>query len=259
MTGKPIVVVLVCALAASFFVVTGAHARSPHELTAVPAASPGSPSPTAVSPTPTQSSSPSPSPSPTPTPSPSSTVLGEVTTSIEPHPRTVRAGSPLELAGTVHAGNVCFPPYTISLQRRGVRSTGYKDIATVIAGADQSWTYKTAGRYNASYRAFAQSANCTGPPSDPAGVLVKARIHLRKVPRCRSPQPVRGWVQPKRSRERVVLQVRARRRWRTIKADALNHKSRFTLIAPDCDFIYRIVWPVQDARNEQGRLIFKLR
>jgi hypothetical protein len=186
-------------------------------------------------------------------------VLGEVTTSIEPHPRTVRAGSPLELAGTVHAGNVCFPPYTISLQRRGVRSTGYKDIATVIAGADQSWTYKTAGRYNASYRAFAQSANCTGPPSDPAGVLVKARIHLRKVPRCRSPQPVRGWVQPKRSRERVVLQVRARRRWRTIKADALNHKSRFTLIAPDCDFIYRIVWPVQDARNEQGRLIFKLR
>ncbi|MFN2595463.1 MAG: hypothetical protein ABR579_11315 [Actinomycetota bacterium] len=144
------------------------------------------------------------------------------------------------------------------MQRRGVRSFAYKNVATVVAGADQSWNYKTAGRYNASYRAFVRSAGCAGPASDPAGVLVKARLHVRRISRCRAPQKIHGWVQPTRSHERVVLQARGQRRWRTITRDMLDKHSRFSIVAPRCDYIYRLVWPVQDARNEQGRLIFKI-
>lgn len=250
MTRKPIAVAVVCALGASLVAVSHASAgSSDRDVRGSSALSSASPSPT-PSPTPSVTASTTPSPSPT--------VIGEVSTSLEAHPQTLRAGSPLHLSGTIRAGSVCYPPYTITVQRRGVREANYSDVATLIVGADQTWSYATAGRYNVRYRALASSEGCAGPPSRAAEVLVKVRIHVRDIERCRIPQHVRGWVQPTRSRERVALQVRGRRRWRTIAGDVLDNRSDFDLVAPRCGEIYRIVWPVQDARNEQGRLIFKL-
>lgn len=253
----------VCVLAVLIITATQPAVGSPGGSAAAPIPS-DSASPTVAasgspSASPTNTVSPTSSPSETVSPSASPTVLGRVTTSLIPHPPTLRAGTPLSLTGTIRAGGACFPPYTVTIERRGVNSSTYRAIATVIAGADQTWTFRTAGRYNVAYRAFVTTAGCSGPPSKPAPVLVKARIHVHDVSHCRSPQPVTGWVQPKRSREWVVLQSRGRRRWRTIRRDMLDRHSRFALLAPFCDRIYRLVWPVQDVRNEKGRLIFKLR
>ncbi|MDQ3878206.1 MAG: hypothetical protein M3290_07645 [Actinomycetota bacterium] len=145
------------------------------------------------------------------------------------------------------------------MQRKTVDSNRYSDIAQVIAGTDQSWSYSTAGRYNASYRAFVRTEDCAGPPSQPRYVLVRARIHVRDIARCRSPQGIRGWVQPVRSHEVVLLQRRQNQRWRTIASDGLDSRSRFELTAPQCGVIYRVLWPVQDVLNERGRLTFQLR
>lgn len=241
-------------------VTIGAYAQeaSAPSLAGTPTPTP-SPSPSTASP----SGSPSPSPSSSTTTSPSSsptpTVLGQVRTSIYARPRIVRAGSPLHLSGSIRAESECFPPYTVTVQRRPVDSNRYVDVAQVTAGADQSWSYSTAGKYNASYRAFVRTADCAGAASRAAYVLVRARIHVHDTHRCRAPQAIHGWIQPVRSHEVVLLQVRGKRRWKTIGSDGLDSHSRFALSAPLCRVIYRILWPVQDVLNERGRLTFQLR
>ena len=218
-----------------------------------PSASPAQPPSPGPSPTlsPSASASPSPAASP-PTSSPSPAVtprVGSRQVSLEVERSRTAFGRRVELSGLVSGDAGCGGPVEVNIWRRVFGQPSFAEVARVQAGPDGSFSVALEARRSATYLARVEAgALCSQAASNPAEVLVRARIEINNTTRCNGGAEVEGRLRPSHPGTRVRLQDRVQGAWATVDSDRLDRRGRFELGSQACGR-HRVVWPQQDSSN----------
>ena len=201
-------------------------------------------------PDPTGEETPSPSPSgSTGSPSPTATETPRdpvVTTTISVDEDKVDYRTRFTISGRVDDDGCSGTP-RIAVEKRVHGRGRSRRVGTPSVGNDGRWSLGLVSSRNAGYSAHVEADGCLGSSSDEVDVLVRVAIRIAEID-CPS-GVITGRVQPRHRGTKVVLERRARGRWRKVGSDRVNARSRFELSGGRCRSLYRIVWPEQSRDN----------
>jgi hypothetical protein len=206
-----------------------------------------------ASPSPTDSVSPTPSASPSPDPN-----FRRVTLSSSR--RHVRVGARVTFTGAVIANRVeCRSASRVTLRRVILGTSNSLVVARRRTDAEGRFRFRDTVRWSALYYAVVdRQAGCRRKKSDPEPVFAHVWFKVRvsdATPARDTNFRVSGRVHPNHSDTRVLLQVKRRKRWRSVQRQELSSRSSFSfsLFANWAGRrVIRVKWPKGDRDHEKA-------
>ncbi len=181
----------------------------------------------------------------------------QATTSIESSKARVNLNEGFRLYGQAEGSGACTGTKAISIYKKVLGKSVFRQIGTVGTTASDSWSLGLSSRKGAEYLAKVEpKSGCRGSFSEIVKVEVRVRVRIHALPsRCTGPYKVEGRVEPAYSGTTVSLR-RGDRSEPRIDRDKLDRNGRFELEVPTCHAGYRVVWPKQNPANTRGRANF---
>lgn len=139
-------------------------------------------------------------------------------------------GSEALVAGIVQADSACRPA-EVTVQR-AYPGGAFKDVASVPVDGRGGWRYEVVAKRNQSLRAYVSSDDlCDGATSEITEILVRTKV-LAKATSKRvakgSCVKIKGRLKPRKAQRPVALQIRKGGRWKALKRDITNGRSKYS-------------------------------